>query len=571
MSEKTGTAADANLSRLLDFFGIANERKTSADFAAHLAPERTALLGEARVVLSLLEALEQHPDGKAGWQRTVASAFVFAGEDAASLQTLVEKIAGHHALVPSPPNVELEWTVADDCGDFSRTMSGLRVVTPPGCNSAPTLQFERTDPARIPIIASKEGVALIKVVWHGVPVFLSTAPRIIDLTAQIEGRNFDLRRHFLEAAPAVMYLKWACKSQGWQTPETRACLVIDDPLLTPRYGFLRFESFLAEMRCHNFSTNIAFIPWNWRRSKSRVARLFKANPDRFSLSIHGCDHIGGEFGTAHPGRLEWKTRLATSRMERHQAQTGVRHDRVMVFPQGVFSDAAARVLKRGNFVGMVNTELFSSDQPPRPVTVADTWDTALMCYGSFPIFTRRYPRDGVENFAFDILLGKACVVVIHHNDCRGRYRELLTFIDRLNALPTRLRWCSLEEIVLHGYRHRETGPAQVEVEMFGTEMRLTNTSSQRRRFSIHKRESEPAAVAKITADEQLLPWTSLATGVRCETELDAGATKTVRILFHPPAGPEFAGENLVYRLKAAARRILCEIRDNYVVGGPFSA
>ena len=38
-----------------------------------------------------------------------------------------------------------------------------------------------------------------------------------------------------------------------------------------------------------------------------------------------------------------------------------------------------------------------------------------MTYGAFPIFTRRYAFHGVENFAFDLLLGKPCLIVAHHD------------------------------------------------------------------------------------------------------------------------------------------------------------
>ncbi len=43
---------------------------------------------------------------------------------------------------------------------------------------------------------------------------------------------------------------------------TLACLIIDDPLLIPRYGKLNFAKLLREMNEHNFFTEIAFIPWN---------------------------------------------------------------------------------------------------------------------------------------------------------------------------------------------------------------------------------------------------------------------------------------------------------------------
>ena len=62
----------------------------------------------------------------------------------------------------------------------------------------------------------------------------------------------------------------------------------------------------------------------------------------FSVSIHGCDHTAGEFGTTSLEVLQRPAELAQSRMRNHQARTGIQHDSVMVFPQGVFSSVMPR-------------------------------------------------------------------------------------------------------------------------------------------------------------------------------------------------------------------------------------
>ncbi|KAF5407805.1 MAG: hypothetical protein Udaeo2_20730 [Candidatus Udaeobacter sp.] len=87
------------------------------------------------------------------------------------------------------------------------------------------------------------------------------------------------------------------------------------------------------MKRHKFSTNIAFIPWNWREALLKLSMFRK--PGAFSLSVHGCDHTRAEFGSAGQQRLYWKARHL-ERMDRHEAITGISHDPVMVFPQGIF-------------------------------------------------------------------------------------------------------------------------------------------------------------------------------------------------------------------------------------------
>ena len=270
---------------------------------------------------------------------------------------------------------------------------------------------------------------------ESVPIFFSLAPKLIDIEAELTTPNFEVRKHELSAVPIVKYVRWAFPRTAWHAPEANACLIIDDPLLRPRYGFIRFDKLLGLMERHNFTASVAFIPWNWRRNNRRTVELFKQNRARYSICIHGCDHTATEFGTNNADALRSKTATAVQRMSAHAQNSGLVHDQVMVFPQGVFSPAAIGTLKEANFLAVVNTEVKSSSPPNRPLRIADVWQTAVMLYDDFPIYTRRYPRQGVENLAFDLLLGKPCFIVIHHEYCSDDCERLVEFIDQLNALP----------------------------------------------------------------------------------------------------------------------------------------
>ena len=220
----------------------------------------------------------------------------------------------------------------------------------------------------------------LKLEYKGVPVFLSTSREIIDLDAELTSQNFDVREHFLSAVPLVLYVKWAFAETCWSAPEVNACLVIDDPLLKATHGFVDFQELLSLMKRHKFSTNIAFIPWNWRRSAPEVVRLFKENPECYSVSVHGCDHTRAEFSSPSQERLYWKSQQALERMNRHESITGIRHDPVMVFPQGIFSEAAMSALKRTDLIAAVNNDIVSADPYPRAITISDVWDIAVMDY-----------------------------------------------------------------------------------------------------------------------------------------------------------------------------------------------
>src|SRR5207245_7086911 len=137
------------------------------------------------------------------------------------------------------------------------------------------------------IISRGDGTVFWKLEYKVVPVFLSTSREIIDIDAELASQNFDVREHFLSAVPLVLYVKWAFADTCWNAPETNACLVIDDPVLKPTHGFVNFQELLSLMKRHRFSTNIAFIPWNWRRSTPKVVRLLRENHQNYSVSVHG--------------------------------------------------------------------------------------------------------------------------------------------------------------------------------------------------------------------------------------------------------------------------------------------
>ena len=318
------------------------------------------------------------------------------------------------------------------------------------------------------------------------------------------------------------------------------------------------------MKQHNFSTNIAFIPWNWRRSAPGVVRLFRENPKYYSLSVHGCDHTRAEFGSSDQQRLYWKAEQATERMNRHRSMTGIHHDPVMVFPQGIFSEAAMSVLKHTDLIGAVNNDVVSADPCPRAITISDVWDIAVMGY-AFPLFTRRYPWEGIENFAFDALLGKPAIAVIHHDYCSDHCARLVNFIEQLNALQCAPTWRNLGEVVRRSCRQRTDSPGAVEVEMYGTELRIENRSGQPKRFLIRRRECEPSAIKRISTDAQEIAWRQINGRINFEIDLNPSENRVIKIKFHDFVGKEGNGDNLPYRFKAMLRRYLCEMRDNYVV------
>lgn len=231
-------------------------------------------------------------------------------------------------------------------------------------------------------------------------------------------------------------------SEANQPTETLACLIIDDPLLRPRYGCLDYTKLLQEMKEHNFFTEIAFIPWNYRRSDIKTVQLFADHPDHFGICVHGCNHTANEFGGTDYGNLSALSSTALWRMEEHKRLTGLPYDPVLVFPQGLFSSVAILALKNQGYRAAFNSTIKATDGADPPA--AEYRLPATTVYHDLPLFLRRYPEDK-PGFSQDLASGRPIIIVEHHAAFKNGYKAMTDFIDWVNSLGN-IRWTSLQKI-----------------------------------------------------------------------------------------------------------------------------
>ena len=558
------SADDQRAERLLNFFGVRHLKRVATEpgLPENKSAEKYRLVCSAQAFARVVGDLQNASVNSNSLTRQIHSVFLYSNGDPVALASAVSQLSGATVSIRRGAGRVTEWHIANEPERMFGAMRDLR-IQPSATHVGGSDYFHTDGTALTPLIAGEDRAAFLKLNCNGLPTFVSSE-RLIDIDAELTTFNFNIRDHFFSAVPFVSYIRWAFPESSWHAPEASACLVIDDPLLKPTHGFVDFQELLSLMKRHNFSANIAFIPWNWRRSAPGVVRLFRENPEHFSLSIHGCDHTRAEFGGPGQQRLFWKARQALERMNRHQAITGISHDPVMVFPQGIFSEAAMSALKRTNLLASVNNDIISADPHPRAITISDVWDIAVMRY-TFPLFTRRYPWEGIENFAFDALLGKPAIAVIHHDYCSDHCVRLVNFVQQVNALQCAPTWRNLGDVVRRSCRQRELSPRKVEVEMYGTELRIENRSDQSKHFVIRRRESEASAIQRVCTDSQKIAWRAINGHIDFEIGLNPGETQVIKIRFHDLAEKGYRGDNLLYRLKAMLRRYLCEVRDNYVV------
>ena len=398
-------------------------------------------------------------------------------------------------------------------------------------------------------------------------VFFLACGELADLDEEVR-REPRLLSWFSRLIPLMMFLRGALGDGLWHNDHPRACFIIDDPLLKHRHGFLEYPRLLEILGQHRFSASIAFIPWNYRRTRKQIADLFSTAPSSLSLCIHGCDHTKAEFAAKGFEFLRSKARLALERMHAHRQLSGIPFDDVMVFPQGLFSPEAVRALDACGYLAAVNTQLCPPHMP-QAMTLRDVLDVAVTAFSDLPLFGRHYPRDPAE-FAFDLFLGKPALVVEHHGFFRNGYEVVGNFVDRLNELDGRLVWSNLATICSRACLSRVTPNGDIHVRFFTNRFHLTNSGTRTHTYVLFRQRTSEGPLPSVTVNGH--PWAREEKGnsLTISLSVDAGQTAEIRVFPEVPADDAASAwkPTDIHNAKIFVRRILSEVRDNYVDTNP---
>jgi hypothetical protein len=547
---------ELRLGHILDFFGVSwksvdvSQRADLVDLDLGCA-----IFGSIRAVALVAN------------EKPCGSFYAYVDDDrAACVKALQSLVPSAQPSLRDAPAGDLPLRISSQLTAFCGPMAGLSVSLRLSSEDALLDGVPASeDPVFTTIVSAGDAPVFVNFQHNGASVFFCASSRVVDIDEPVGSNYYDVKEHFCGAVPLVMFIKSELRDAAWQPQELTACLIIDDPLLQLNYGFCDFSKLRDQMKQNEFTTNIAFIPWNWRRTSRAAGKFFADQSRHFSVSVHGCDHTAGEFASTSLEVLEGRAQLARSRMQSHKTRTGIQHDPVMVFPQGAFSSACPAVLKRNGFIAAVNTEIAPVDLQPARTRIRDVWDVAIMTYGDFPIFTRRYPFHGLENFAFDLLLGKPCLIVTHHEFFKDGGIALLDLIKAIKSLNCTLRWRSLGDVVRRACRVRADHDRDTkQLEMYGNELLVTNELAQPIDVTIRKRKSQKDAVCEFLCDEKPSAWTAEAGHFTLKERIGAQQEKLLRVIYAEIPSERVAARTLRLEVQVAARRILSEIRDQYL-------
>jgi hypothetical protein len=550
---------ELRLGRILDFFAVPwKSAEVSGLGDTDGFASECAVFGSIRAVAAML--------GNCQKGTPCGPCYAYLDDDRTLCVSALQSLTGDaKPSLEQAPTDPLPLQISDQLADFAGPMAGLTLSVQLTSEDGLLTGIPAVGDAMFTsIMVARDAAVFVNFRHHGASIFFCATSQVVDIDSPVGRGFYDVKDHFCSAVSLVMFIKFALREVAWRPQELSACLIIDDPLLKLNYGFCDFSKLRDLMKQNEFTTNIAFIPWNWRRTSAAAGKFFSDQSGGFSVSIHGCDHTAGEFASTSPEVLQGKALLARSRMRSHETRTGIQHDLVMVFPQGAFSSSCPEVLKRNGFMAAVNTEIAPMDFENVRTRVRDVWDVAIMTYGDFPIFTRRYPFHGLENFAFDLLLGKPCLIVTHHDFFKDGGVALVELIKGIKSLNCRLRWRPLGEVVRTACRVRPTGPDTDEVEMYGNELLVGNHSDRTMDVTIRKRKGQNDLVSEILCDEKPIAWAAEGGYFMFVEPIGSHQEKRFRVIYAEQLPHGVPTRSLRLELNVAARRILSEIGDQYL-------
>lgn len=380
------------------------------------------------------------------------------------------------------------------------------------------------------------------------PIFVKTVVDEHDVFFQTEVFPFDLSmesiwqyesNRFFEVAALMLFLRYSCGERCWHSFGHYANLTIDDPWLTEPFGHLSYKELLEEMENHNFHTTIAFIPWNYDRSKSDVVNLFHNHPDRFSICFHGNDHDHYEFykyetilsnpWPAKPRDVqEANIKQALARMAKFRSMTRLSYDKVMVFPHGIAPARTLGLLKKYNFIATVNTGNvpLGSHAPSdalfrlRPVT---------MKFENFPSLNRYTLIRAQSDIAIDLFLDNPLLFCAHHDFFEDGIDAFNETADLINEIEPDIVWQSLGHICQHLYLEKLRYDGNYDVLALSSNFILINTHHHDVTYFVRKEESFSFPIKQVTVDDQQYSYKKSEKDLMLEVCLPAGESRHIVI------------------------------------------
>jgi hypothetical protein len=338
---------------------------------------------------------------------------------------------------------------------------------------------------------------------------------------------------FSNIAPLLVALRYAAGDYAWHAPGHFANLTVDDAWLVEPFGNLDYASLLGEMDKHNFHTSIAFIPWNFDRSRLDVVSLFRGHPERFSVCVHGNNHDHQEFADYSLAPLAEQSanlKQALARMERFTSLTGISYSPVMVFPHSVAPLQTFQELKKYNYWATAN----SQNVPMGSVAPEDSLFSLrpqTLAFDNF-LSLQRYSAElpvSPATVAVNAYLGNPLLFYVHQEFFHGDIGAFDRVADSVNTIEPASQWKSLGDIAQHLYLLRKRESGGYDVLTFSPDFYLANPEMQSVTFHLRKPENFAPAIQDLSRDGESLSYARVRDGISFELVVGAGQSAHIQV------------------------------------------
>jgi hypothetical protein len=371
---------------------------------------------------------------------------------------------------------------------------------------------------------------------------------------------------FSAIAPSLMFLRYAAGDRAWHTNSHYANLTVDDAWLREPYGHLSYPALLREMKKHNFHTTIAFIPWNFERSQPDMVALFRANPERFSICIHGNNHDHQEFPSLTQRSLDIQTaniRQGLARMERFRSLTQLSYDRVMVFPHSIAPTETLGSLKKANFLATTNSENIPLESSP-PSDPEFSLRPMTLSFANFPSLRRYSAEEPVDKseLAVNAFLGNPILFYVHEAYFSEGINRFDSVADTVKELQPDTLWRGLGEVAELLYLEKARKDGNYDVKAFTRSLRLENVHPKDATFFIEKDEDFRVPF-KVLVDGESQTYSRSGERIRLGVLVRAGASRKITIQYDEDF--DLSKVDVSKRsLRVAALRYFSDFRDDVV-------
>jgi hypothetical protein len=280
------------------------------------------------------------------------------------------------------------------------------------------------------------------------------------LTERAHLHDFFNGGNFLCALPLLGFLQRLSASESFQPAPSRACFLFDDPSLRWRsYGFVNYQQLARHAQACNYHAAIGFIPLDGAWVNPSVAAIFRSNPARLSLAIHGCNHLRLEMArTYSPAQRMAMCAQALRRVGKVEREHLLSFCRVMESPFGVIDQAMfASLVALGYESALITISQFLHHHQGIQFSPCFGLQAASHVSGGLGMIPRITIKPCWQTDAIlAAFLGQPIVIAGHHQDAAIGLESLEEIAETVNGFGE-VRWCSLTEIARANYTTRLAG------------------------------------------------------------------------------------------------------------------